>query len=127
MVAVLQQHVRMPFAEHDVHTVVAGGVRAMEPGVDLALALALASAHQGIAVPADLVACGEVGLGGELRQVHQTARRLAEAARLGFRRAVVPASAPLELPDIEVLRVRTLDEAVRLVCADDLRERQRPS
>ena len=96
----------MPFAEHDVHTVVAGGVTAVEPGADLALALALASAHHGLAVPADLVACGEVGLGGELRQVHQTARRLAEAARLGFRRAVVPASAPLELPGIEVLRVR---------------------
>jgi DNA repair protein RadA/Sms len=124
VVAVLQQHVHMPFTEHDVHSVVAGGVKAMEPGVDLALALALASAHQGIPVPPDVVACGEVGLGGELRQVHQTARRLAEASRLGFRRAVVPSSAPLELPDIEVLRVRTLDEAVRLVCTDDLHERR---
>ena len=124
VVAVLQQHVHMPFAKHDVHTVIAGGVTALEPGADLALALALASAHQGIAVPPDVVACGEVGLGGELRQVHQTARRLGEAARLGFRRAIVPASAPLELPDIEVLRVRTLDEAVRLVCTDDLRERR---
>ncbi len=124
VVAVLQQHVHMPFAKHDVHTVIAGGVTAVEPGADLALALALASAHQGIAVPPDVVACGEVGLGGELRQVHQTARRLAEASRLGFRRAIVPASAPLELPDIEVLRVRTLDEAVRLVCTDDLRERR---
>ncbi|MFL6203759.1 MAG: DNA repair protein RadA [Acidimicrobiales bacterium] len=124
VVAVLQQHVALPFAEHDVHSVVAGGVRAMEPGADLALALALASAHQGIPVPADVVACGEVGLGGELRQVHQTARRLGEAARLGFRRALVPASAPLDLPDIEVIRLRTLDEAVRLICTDDLRGRR---
>ena len=62
----------------------------------------------------DLVACGEVGLGGELRQVHQTARRLAEAARLGFRRAVVPASAPASAPGIEVLRAATLAEAVDL-------------
>jgi DNA repair protein RadA/Sms len=124
VVAVLQQHVHLPFTEHDVHTVVAGGVKTMEPGADLALALALASAHQGISVPPDVVACGEVGLGGELRQVHQTARRLAEAARLGFRRAVVPTSAPLELPDIEVIRVRTLDEAVRLLCTDDLRDRR---
>ena len=124
VLAVLQQHVHLPFAQHDVHTVVAGGVRAVEPGTDLALALALASAHLEVAVPADLVACGEVGLGGELRQVHQTARRLAEAARLGFRRAVVPASAPLELPDLEVLRVRTLDEAVRLVGTDDLQRRR---
>ena len=65
----------------------------------------------------------EVGLGGELRQVHQTARRLAEAARLGFRRAVVPASAPLHLPGIEVIRVATLEEAVA-ACADELRRRR---
>jgi DNA repair protein RadA/Sms len=67
-------------------------------------------------VPAapDLVACGEVGLGGELRQVHQTARRLAEAARLGFRRAVVPFSAPAEVPGMELLRAATLAEAVQL-------------
>ena len=74
-------------------------------------------------VPDDLVACGEVGLGGELRQVHQTARRLAEAARLGFRRAVVPASAPLHLPDLEVVRVATLKEAVE-ACTDELRQRR---
>jgi len=124
IVAVLQQHVDLPFVKQDVHTVIAGGVTAVEPGADLALALALVSAHKGLPVPPDVVACGEVGLGGEIRQVHQTARRLAEAARLGFRRAIVPASAPLDLPHTEALRVRTLEEAVRLVCTDHLRERR---
>ena len=124
VLAVLQQHVHLPFHELDVHTVVAGGVKTTEPGADLALALALASARSGVAVPDDLVACGEVGLGGELRQVHQTARRLAEAARLGFRRAVVPASAPLDLPGLDVLRVATLEQAVHLVCTDDLERRR---
>jgi DNA repair protein RadA/Sms len=124
VLAVLQEHVDLPFEKRDVHTVVAGGVRATEPGVDLAMALALASARDKVPVPGDVVACGEVGLGGELRQVHQTARRLAEAARLGFRRAVVPSSAPLDLPGIEVLRVRTLEQAVRLVCSDDLQQRR---
>ena len=124
VLAVLQQHVHLPFHEMDVHTVVAGGVKTTEPGADLALALALASARSGVAVPDDLVACGEVGLGGELRQVHQTARRLAEAARLGFRRAVVPASAPLDLPGLDVLRVATLEQAVHLVCTDDLERRR---
>ena len=124
VLAVLQEHVDLPFEKRDIHTVVAGGVRATEPGVDLAMALALASARDKVPVPGDVVACGEVGLGGELRQVHQTARRLAEAARLGFRRAVVPSSAPLELPGIEVLRVRTLEQAVRLVCSDDLQHRR---
>ena len=74
--------------------------------------LALASAQQDVAVPADLVACGEVGLGGEIRQISQLERRLAEAARLGFRRALVPPSAPESLAGIEVIRVRTVAEAI---------------
>ena len=123
VIAVLQQHVQLPFVDLDVHTVVAGGVKTIEPGADLALALSLASARSGLALPDDLVACGEVGLGGELRQVHQTARRLAEAARLGFRKAIVPASAPLDLPGIEVIRVATLREAVN-ACTDELRQRR---
>jgi DNA repair protein RadA/Sms len=123
VIAVLQQHVEMPFAELDVHTVVAGGVKTLEPGADLALALALSSARSGQPLADDMVACGEVGLGGELRQVHQTARRLAEAARLGFRRAIVPASAPLDLPGLDVIRVATLAEAVR-ASTDELRRRR---
>jgi DNA repair protein RadA/Sms len=123
VIAVLQQHVEMPFAELDVHTVVAGGVKTLEPGADLALALALSSARSGQPLPDDMVACGEVGLGGELRQVHQTARRLAEAARLGFRRAIVPASAPLDLPGLDVVRVATLAEAVQ-ASTDELRHRR---
>ena len=82
----------------EVHVAVAGGVRVPEPGADLAMALAVASSATERPLPADLVACGEVGLGGELRQVHRTERRLAEAARLGFTRAVVPRSAP-DAPD----------------------------
>jgi DNA repair protein RadA/Sms len=59
------------------------------------------------------VACGEVGLAGELRQVGNTSRRLAEAARLGFTTALVPASAPEPPAGMHVLRARTLGEAVR--------------
>jgi DNA repair protein RadA/Sms len=114
VLAVLEKRVGAAFHESDVHTVVAGGVKVTEPGADLALALALVSARSGRPLRDDLAVCGEVGLGGELRQVHQTARRLAEAARLGFRCAVVPASAPASAPGIEVLRARTLAEAVEL-------------
>jgi DNA repair protein RadA/Sms len=60
------------------------------------------------------VACGEVGLGGELRQAAQTPRRLAEAARLGFTTAIVPVSAPNGVPGIRVLRAGTLAEALDL-------------
>ncbi len=61
-----------------------GGVRVSEPAGDLGIAIALASAISGIPVPPDIVACGEVGLGGEIRRVSHMERRLAEAARLGF-------------------------------------------
>ncbi|MGQ0432561.1 MAG: DNA repair protein RadA [Microthrixaceae bacterium] len=114
VVAVLQQHAQIGFQHADVHTVVAGGVKAVEPGADLALALALVSAASGTPVDDDLVACGEVGLGGELRQVHQTARRLAEAARLGFTRAIVPASASVSIAGLEVLPATTVLDAIRL-------------
>lgn len=70
------------------------GIRAADPGADLALALALASARSGVPVPASVAAVGEIGLGGEVRQARQAARRVAEAARLGFRHVLVPASTP---------------------------------
>jgi DNA repair protein RadA/Sms len=115
VLAVLAKRVGAGVGDDDVHAVVAGGVKVVEPGADLALALALVSARSGRPVPDDLVACGEVGLGGELRQVHQTARRLAEAARLGFRRAIVPASAPAGPAGIQILRAATLADAVDLL------------
>ncbi len=96
----------------DVHASAVGGVRVVEPGADVALALALVSSLTGRPVPADLVAVGEVGLGGELRQAAQTPRRLAEAARLGFRRAVVPATAPVAPPGMTLLRAATLTDAI---------------
>jgi DNA repair protein RadA/Sms len=112
VLAVLQQHAGATFHDLDVHTVVAGGVKTVEPGADLAVALALTSALTGVPAGEDLVACGEVGLGGELRQVHQTARRLAEAARLGFRRAVVPISASVTVPGMQILPAATLADAI---------------
>jgi DNA repair protein RadA/Sms len=118
VLAVLDTRVGVRLHEADVHAVVAGGVRVPEPGADLALALALVSAARGAALPDDLVACGEVGLGGELRQVPQTERRLAEAARLGFRTALVPASAPATAPRLRVLRAATLADAIGLVTSE---------
>ena len=69
---------------------VTGGIRLDEPATDLALALAVASSFRDRPLPPDLVAIGEVGLGGELRPVSQAERRVAEARRLGFRRAILP-------------------------------------
>lgn len=111
LLAVLARRAGILLGGRDVYASAVGGVRIGEPGADLALALALASAALNRLLPPDLVVVGEVGLGGEIRQVSQTARRLAEAARLGFARAVVPASASPDLP-IPAIRVGTLGEAV---------------
>ena len=98
LLAVLGERAGFSFAETDVYALAVGGVKISEPAADLGVALALASALAGRPLPPDLVVCGEVGLGGELRQVSQTDRRLAEAARLGFHRALLPRLAP-EPPD----------------------------
>jgi DNA repair protein RadA/Sms len=112
LVAVLERRAGIALGRNDIYASVMGGVRLSEPGADLALCLALGSASCNYPLPRDLVACGEVGLSGEIRQVGQTPRRLAEAARLGFRRALVPVSADAPGADLEVIRVRTLREAV---------------
>jgi DNA repair protein RadA/Sms len=128
LLAVLEQRVGVSTASVDVYALAVGGVKVVEPGVDLALGLAVVSSLTGIALTSDLVACGEVGLGGELRQVAHTPRRLAEAARIGFRRAVVPYSAPEPPPGIEVVRVGTLTDAVdRLGLLDPPPPPRRPS
>ncbi|MGQ0826004.1 MAG: DNA repair protein RadA [Actinomycetota bacterium] len=104
LLAVLQRRARVPMGAADVYASVAGGVRVVEPGADLAVLLALASARADIAVPPDTVALGEVGLGGEVRQVAHAPRRLVEALRLGFRRAIVPRSTP-DVHGLDLLRV----------------------
>jgi DNA repair protein RadA/Sms len=96
LVAVLDRRARIGLAGNDVFAATAGGVRITEPAADLAVCLALASAARDRQVPTELITLGEVGLGGEVRPVPQLPRRLAEAARLGFRRALVPATG---LPD----------------------------
>ena len=121
LLAVLGERAGFSFAETDVYALAVGGVKISEPAADLGVALALASALAGRSLPPDLVVCGEVGLGGELRQVSQTDRRLAEAARLGFHRALLPRLAP-EPPDgIVAIRVGTLAEAIEAagLTADD--------
>jgi DNA repair protein RadA/Sms len=113
VLAVLERHAGVALGQAEVHVAVAGGVRVPEPGADLAVALAVASSATGRAVAPGVVACGEMGLGGELRQVQRTDRRLAEAARLGFTSAIVPRSAP-EPPDgLAVARAPSLGAALR--------------
>ena len=91
IVAVLGRHARVPLASADVFVNVAGGVRIDEPGADLAIALAIASAQRGSPVRASLGAFGEIGLTGRLRAATQAERRLEECAKLGLEVALAPA------------------------------------
>ncbi len=111
---VLQQRLGFDLAGRDVHTAAVGGVTISEPGADLGIALAIGSAVARKAVPDDLVAFGEIGLAGELRRVANTERRLAEAARLGMRKAIVPRDTPEPPVGLELRRVASLMDAVRM-------------
>jgi DNA repair protein RadA/Sms len=93
LLAVLDRRARVDLSNRDIYASAVGGVRIRDPGADLALALALASSRLDLALPADAAACGEVGLGGEIRRVARLDARVAEAARLGFRHLLVPAGA----------------------------------
>ncbi len=90
ILAVLQQHCRIALHTHDVFVSTVGGARLTEPASDLAIAIALASAGTGEPPPQGVVAFGEISLAGEVRKVRDLPQRVAEAARLGFRVAVVP-------------------------------------
>ncbi len=114
LIAVLQERAGIGLGGFDVYANVAGGVRVAEPGIDLAVAMAVASARTDRAVPNDTVLIGEVGLGGELRQVAQVARRLTEAGRLGFAQAIVPASTA-DVAGITLLRVPDLAAALAVL------------
>ena len=114
IVAVLDKRARVPLGQADVLASVAGGMRVSEPAADLALALAIAGSLRDQALPANTVVIGEVGLAGEVRRVARLERRLQEAARRGFVRAVVPHSSPAGT-EMELIRVRDVAEALAAV------------
>ncbi len=112
VLAVLDRRCGVPIAKNDVYAATVGGMRMTEPSADLALALAVASAVQDKPVPDGLVILGEVGLAGEVRRVPGVGRRLAEAARLGFNRALVPLDSGAPPAGMKVTEVGNLDAAI---------------
>jgi DNA repair protein RadA/Sms len=99
----------------DIYASIPGGFRTAEPGLDLALVLAMASAHVKKPVPEGVAAVGEVGLGGEIRSVPAMDARLAELARLGFKRVVVPSTANVEFKGIALWRAPNIEIALHLL------------
>ncbi len=116
LVAVLNKRVGLRLFDQDLFVNVIGGLKINEPAADLAVAAAIASSFQNVSLPGDLAVMGEVGLSGELRTVSHLGRRLNEAAKLGFKRCIVPAThRPLQdVPDgIEVIPARSLSDALK--------------
>ncbi|KPL75503.1 DNA repair protein RadA [Ornatilinea apprima] len=122
--AVLTRRVGLKLGEQDVFVNVVGGLKVSEPAADLAVAAAIASSMRDVPVRADTVLIGEVGLSGELRWVSQMSARLNEAAKLGFKAAVVPRrvrrSEPWP-PGIEILEARSIREAIKLALVSEER------
>lgn len=128
LIAVLEQHAGLRLADRDIFASSVGGLRVVEPAADLAMLLAIAGANQRKSIDPATAAVGEVGLGGEIRAVPQLEQRVREAARLGYRRILVPASATTgkraggsasrgALPALggvgaEVVPVRNVDQAI---------------
>jgi DNA repair protein RadA/Sms len=117
LLAVAEKRGGMKLSAFDAYINVIGGLRLDEPGADLPVFLAVASSYRDQPIPSDLVAIGEIGLTGEIRSVSHMNQRLAEVARLGFKRCIIPrkVSEKLEVPcSLSVLKVRNIQEAIEI-------------
>jgi len=117
LMAVLEKRGGLKLNVFDAYINVIGGLRLDEPGADLPVVLAVASSYRDTMISDDLVAIGEVGLTGEIRSVSHLNQRLAEAARLGFKKCIIPkgGTEKLEIPDgFTVYRVRNIREAIEI-------------
>ena len=114
IIAVLERRSGMRLAAEDVFVNIAGGVKVVEPAIDVAIALAIASAHLNRPLPAATLALGELGLGGEIRNVGQLEQRLREAARLGVKHAISPHGLT-DINGMTVTSARRLSQAMELL------------
>ncbi|MDA3820290.1 MAG: DNA repair protein RadA, partial [Candidatus Delongbacteria bacterium] len=102
----------------DVFVNIVGGIRLLDPGMDLPLMAAILSSDQDIAVPDKTVLAGEVGLSGEVRPASRIPQRISEADRLGFRRIIVPAIPKNDMPgthQIEVIHVNSVSAMLKVL------------
>jgi len=115
LLAVLEKRAGLRVGQYDVFVNVAGGVRLDEPAADLGMVIAIASSLKDVPVDSGAVVVGEVGLGGEIRTIHQTEKRISEAKKLGFKRVILPwrnNNLVKKDADIELVPVETVDQAI---------------
>ncbi len=116
LLAVLSKRTPINTQRQEVYVATVGGVKINEPATDLAMAMATASTNTGKPLPQKTVLIGEVGLSGEIRRVPHITRRLTEAARLGYRQAIVPPkTAPVD--GIQIQEIETIDQGYQLLFA----------
>ena len=113
VLAVLQRRADVKVGKSDIYAATVGGVRLTEPSVDLAVALAIASSVANLSLPQGIIVVGEVGLAGEVRNVAGVPRRVAEAERMGFRQAIVPAGSASG---------SSTDSAMKVIEVEDVRD-----
>ncbi|MCB9799027.1 DNA repair protein RadA [Candidatus Nomurabacteria bacterium] len=115
LLAVLEKRAGLPVGQYDVHVNVVGGIKANEPGADLAVAIAVASSFKDKALGNDLVVFGEVGLGGEIRSVRQVEKRIKECAQLGMKRVItkIPKKSQNKNTDVNVIGVENISDLVQ--------------
>lgn len=110
IIAIMERWMGMSLASHDIYINVIGGLKIDEPAADLAIAMAIISSLDNKPIPADTVMIGEIGLTGEVRSVDQTAQRINEAKRLGFKNAYIPKKTKLSDEEINLIKIGSLQE-----------------
>lgn len=111
ILAVLEKRAGYFFGNLDTYINVVGGLRLDEPAADLSIAISLVSSLRDKPVDDDIIAFGEIGLGGEVRNVNNISDRVKEAQRLGFTKAIIPKNATVNVSGIEIFRVSNIKEA----------------
>jgi DNA repair protein RadA/Sms len=120
ILAVLEKRVGYSLHSQDVHVNIAGGIKVLEPALDLAIIMAIASSFKDVPIDPDTVIFGEVGLAGEVRMVNQVEKRVQEVLKMGFKRCIIPKSNLKNLnnfllkKDLEIIGVKTVQEIINL-------------
>ena len=120
ILAVLEKRVGYSLQSQDVHVNIAGGIKVLEPALDLAIVMAIASSFKNITIDSGTVVFGEVGLAGEIRMVNQVEKRIQEVLKMGFKRCFIPQgnlktlSSFKSKKDLEIIGIKTVREAINL-------------
>ena len=118
LLAVLEKRIGVNLGQFDVFVNIVGGIRIDEPAVDLGIAMSILSSKEDVSVDSQTVVIGEIGLGGEVRTINQIEKRIQEAAKLGFKRLILPKNnlkGILRKPEIEIIGIERIEEAVDIL------------